>query len=161
MGHWIENRRAAHRGQDQRQDVPVYEVKLTPSEIDAIVSRVAELLRSAPAARPARSMPRLMTAAEIARWCGVERSWVYAHAEQLGARRIGTGERPRLRFDPAEVSERIAALNGSQTSSGRGSTAIASDSRNRSLPRRRRGIVVGQNKTAGRRSNAPGPAPKV
>jgi predicted DNA-binding transcriptional regulator AlpA len=141
--------------------VPVYEVKLTPIEIDAIVGRVAELLRSAPAARPARPRPRLMTAAEVARWCGVERSWVYAHAEELGARKIGTGERPRLRFDPAEVSERIAALGSSQSGFGRGSTAIAADSRNRSLSPRRRGIVVRQNKTAGRRGNAPGPAPKV
>jgi hypothetical protein len=141
--------------------VAVYEVKLTPSEIDAIVGRVAELLRSAPAARPARSMPRLMTAAEVARWCGVERSWVYAHAEELGARKIGAGERPRLRFDLAEVSERIAALGNLQSGSGRGSTSIAADPRNRSLSPRRRGIVVRQNKTAGRRSNAPGPAPKV
>lgn len=161
MGHRIEDRHAVRRGHGQRQDVPVYEVKLTLSEIDAIVSRVAELLRAAPAARPARSTSRLMTAAEVARWCGVERSWVYAHAEQLGARKIGTGERPRLRFDPAEVSERIAALSRSQTGSGRGSTAIVADSRNRSLPRRRRGIVVRENKTAGRRTNAPGPAPKV
>jgi predicted DNA-binding transcriptional regulator AlpA len=122
----------------------VHEVKLTPSEIDAIVSRVAELLQSRRAARPVRLQPRMVTAAEVAQWCGVERSWVYAHAEELGARKIGTGERPWLRFDPAEVSERIAALGGSQTGSGRGSTAIAADSRNRSLPRRRRGIVVGQ-----------------
>lgn len=140
--------------------MPVYEVKLTPSEIDAIVGRVAELLQSRRTACPARPGPRLVTAAEVARWCGVERSWVYAHAEELGARKIGTGERPRLRFDRAEVSERIAALSGSQTGSGRGSTAIAADSPSRSLPRRRRGIVVGQNKTAGRRGNAPGPAPK-
>jgi hypothetical protein len=139
--------------------VAVYEVKLTPSEIDAIVGRVAELLQTRRTACPAR--PRMVTAAEVARWCGVERSWVYAHAEQLGARKIGTGERPRLRFDPAEVSERIAALSRSQTGSGRGSTAIVADSRSRSLPRRRRGIVVRQNKTAGRRTNAPGPAPKV
>ena len=138
----------------------VYEVKLTPSEIDAIVGRVAELLQSRRTACPARPGPRLVTAAEVARWCGVERSWVYVHAEELGARKIGTGERPRLRFDRAEVSERIAALNGSQTGSGRGSTAIAADPRGRSLSPRRRGIVVGQNKTAGRRSNAPGPAPK-
>ena len=80
--------------------MPVYEVKLTPSEIDAIVGRVAELLQSRRTACPARPGPRLMTAAEVARWCGVERSWVYAHAEELGARKIGTGERPRLRFDP-------------------------------------------------------------
>jgi hypothetical protein len=140
--------------------VSVQEVKLTPSEIDAIVGRVAELLQSRRAARPARPQPRMVTAAEVARWCGVERSWVYAHAEELGARKIGAGERPRLRFDLAEVSERITALNGSQSGVRRGSTAIAADSRIRSLPRRRRGIVVRQNKTAGRRSNAPGPAPK-
>lgn len=139
----------------------VHEVKLTPSEIDAIVGRVAELLQSRRTACPVRPQPRMVTAAEVARWCGVERSWVYAHAEDLGARKIGTGERPRLRFDLAEVSERIASLGGSQTSSGRGPTAIAADSRQRSLPRRRRGIVVRQNKTAGRRSNAPGPAPKI
>ena len=139
----------------------VHEVKLTPSEIDAIVSRVAELLQSRRAARPVRPQSRMVTAAEVARWCGVERSWVYAHAEELGARKIGTGERPRLRFDLAEVSERIAALDSSQAGSARGSTAIDVDARKRSLPRRRRGIVVRQNKTAGRRTNAPGPAPKV
>jgi len=102
-----------------------------------------------------------MTAAEVAQWWGIERSWVYAHAEQLGARKIGGGERPRLRFDPDEVSERIAALNGSQTGSGPGSARIAADPRKHSLSRRRRAIVVGQNRTAGRRTNAPGPAPKT
>jgi hypothetical protein len=51
------------------------------------------------------------------------------HAEELGTRKIGTGERPRLRFDLAEVSERIAALDSSQAGSARGSTAIDVDSR--------------------------------
>lgn len=133
----------------------VYEVKLTPGEIDAIVSRVAELLQARRTARPAR--PRMVTAAEVARWCGVERSWVYAHAEDLGARKIGAGERPRLRFDLAEVSERIAALDSSQSGSGQGSTSMAADPRNRSLSPRWRGIVVRQNKTAGRRSKRPRP----
>lgn len=137
----IEERRAAHRGQARRQGVPIYEVRLTPDDIETLANRVAELLRSAPAV-PARQ--RLMTAAEVAQWWGIERSWVYGHAEQLGARKIGGGERPRLRFDPDEVSERIAGLNGSQTGSGPGSARIAADSRRRSLSRRRRGIVVGQ-----------------
>jgi hypothetical protein len=30
---------------------------------------------------------------------GVERSWVYDNAAELGAIRLGTGDRPRLRFD--------------------------------------------------------------
>lgn len=138
--------------------MPVYGVKLTPSEIDAIVSRVAELLPSRRTAPSTRPRPRMMTAAEVARWCGVERSWVYAHAEELGACKIGTGERPRLRFDPEDVSERIAALGGSQTGPGSGSTPIAADPRNRSLSRRPRGIVVGQetNGRAARKRPRPG-----
>ena len=148
MAYLFEERRAACSGRSEEEDTPIYRLKLTPSEIEAVVGRVAELLRSRNGARPARPQPgpRLMTAAEVARWCGVERSWVYAHAEQLGARKIGTGERPRLRFDLDEVSERIAALNGPQSGRGSRSTAIAVDPRRRSLSRRRRGIVVGQEK---------------
>lgn len=158
MGDRFENRHAVRRSQLQGQNAPVYEVKLTPSEIDAIVGRVAELLQSRRPARSAHPRPRLMTAAEVARWCGVERSWVYAHAEELGARKIGIGERPRLRFDPAEVSERIDTLGSSQTGPGRASTAIAVDPRKRSLSRRRRGIVVGQetNGRAARKRPRPG-----
>lgn len=146
MAYLFEERRAPRPGQSEEQDAPIYRLKLTPSEIEAVVGRVAELLRSRNGARPASPQPgpRLMTATEVARWCGVERSWVYAHAEQLGARKIGTGERPRLRFDLDEVSERIAALNDSQLGRGSRSTSIAVDPRRRSLSRRRRGIVVGK-----------------
>lgn len=132
------DRRAAHRGEARRQDVSVREVRLAPSNVEALARRIAELVRP-PRATPAPR--RLMTAAEVAEWWGVERSWVYAHAEELGARRIGSGERPRLRFDPDEVRERIEALGCSQTGSGGGSAAIAADSRTRSLSRRRRAIV--------------------
>jgi predicted DNA-binding transcriptional regulator AlpA len=124
----IEERRGAHRGQARRQGAPVYEVRLTPDDIETLAHRVAELLRSTPK-EPVVSPPqRLLTAAEVAQWWGVERSWVYAHAEQLGARKIGGGERPRLRFDPDEVNERIAGLNGSRTGPGPGSARIAADS---------------------------------
>lgn len=140
----MEERRAAHRRVEGQG--AVYEVRLTADDIEALARRIADLVRPARAG-PLR--PRLLTAAEVARWWGVERSWVYAHAEQLGARRIGSGERPRLRFDPDEVSERIAALGGSPAGPARGSTAIAADSRGRSLPRRRRGIVVGHNEWPG------------
>lgn len=160
MAYLFEERRPARRGRCQEDDGPVYELKLTPGEIEAIVSRVGELLRSKAGGRPAPPQPgpRLVTAAEVAQWCGVERSWVYAHAEQLGARKIGTGERPRLRFDLDQVSERIAALNGPQPGRRSRSTAIAVDSRKRSLSRRRRGIVVGKetNGRAARKRPRPG-----
>lgn len=41
----------------------------------------------------------LVDAATVARHLGVHRDTVYAHADELGARRAGEGERPRLRFD--------------------------------------------------------------
>jgi hypothetical protein len=146
VAYLFEERRGACSGRPEEEDTPIYRLKLTPGEIEAIVSRAGEILRSKAGGRPAPPQPgtRLVTAAEVAEWCGVERSWVYAHAEQLGARKIGTGERPRLRFDLEEVSERIAALNGPQPGCGSRSTANAADPRKRSLSRRRRGIVVGQ-----------------
>lgn len=60
---------------------------------EPVARRVAELLREAP--RPGR----LLDAAELADYLGVERGWVYEHAEELGVVRIGDGQRPRLRFD--------------------------------------------------------------
>ena len=41
----------------------------------------------------------------------VTRDFVYAHANELGGIRLGTGPRPRLRFDPATVRERWAHVN--------------------------------------------------
>jgi hypothetical protein len=42
---------------------------------------------------------RLVDAATLARELGVERSWVYAHRAELGAIQLGSGSKPRLRFD--------------------------------------------------------------
>lgn len=47
----------------------------------------------------------LVDAAELARRLGIERSWVYSHAIELGAVKLGSGAKPRLRFDP-EVAAR-------------------------------------------------------
>lgn len=80
------------------------EVKLAAESIDQLAERLAELLgdHSEPPELPSR-----LTAAEVARWWEVSRRWVYAHADELGARRLGSGDRPRLRFDPKEVEERM------------------------------------------------------
>jgi hypothetical protein len=85
-------------------------LRLDPETIEAIASRLAELLapRLEAAGSPVRR--RLLSAAEVSEWWGVERSWVYEHAEELGAIRLGTGRRPRLRFDPDLVAHRLAAL---------------------------------------------------
>ena len=46
---------------------------------------------------------------EVARRFGLSRSWVYEHAGLLGARRIGNGRRPRLRFVPSVVADALRA----------------------------------------------------
>jgi hypothetical protein len=56
----------------------------------------------------------LLDATAVARRLGRSREWVYRHADELGAVRLGDGERPRLRFDPARV-----ASYGSASSAGR------------------------------------------
>jgi hypothetical protein len=51
----------------------------------------------------------LVDASEIARRTGRSRWWVYEHAGELGAIRLGTGSRPRLGFRPSRVDEYLQA----------------------------------------------------
>lgn len=76
---------------------------LDASTIEAIARRVAELV----ATRSQRSGD-LLTVSEVAEQLGVSRAWVYENADQLGVIRLGGGTRPRLRFDPEAVRERLA-----------------------------------------------------
>jgi hypothetical protein len=68
-------------------------------EIARVASSAAEHAASDPAAR-------LVDAATVARMLGVERDWVYAHADALGAVRLG-GPQGRLRFDLVAMAERL------------------------------------------------------
>jgi hypothetical protein len=65
--------------------------ELNAETIEAIASRVAELLGR-------REEERLADASTVAEQLGVDRDWVYAHADELGAARLG-GPQGRLRFD--------------------------------------------------------------
>lgn len=82
---------------------------LNDSEIEAVAARVVELLRSPQLSR------ELVDASEIARRFSVSRAFVYDHAEDLGAIRLGPGPRARLRFDPVEVG-RLLGDGGRNTS---------------------------------------------
>jgi hypothetical protein len=75
--------------------------RLDVETIEAIAVRVAELLEER------RSARRLVTAAELSERLGLARSTIYEKAGELGAIRIGTGPRARLRFDPDQVVERL------------------------------------------------------
>jgi hypothetical protein len=70
---------------------------VTHDEMEALARRLAALV-------DADASGSLLTAAQVAARLGVARTWVYAHANELGVVRLGDGPRPRLRFDPAIVA---------------------------------------------------------
>jgi len=76
-------------------------IKLDPQTVEEIARRVVALLE-----RRGLGKRELVDAAELARCFGIERSWIYTHAIELGAIKLGNGAKPRLRFDP-EVAARV------------------------------------------------------
>lgn len=82
--------------------------------VERVVDRlVAELAVGSPVPGPptdseANPLPRWVDATTIARELGVERDWVYEHANQLGAVRLG-GPRGRLRFDRTMLAECLSS----------------------------------------------------
>lgn len=79
-------------------------VHLDDASVNAIAERVAELLRGESGG------PVLIDAAEVARRFSLSRDYVYEHANDLDAVRLGSGPKARLRFDPNKVAK---ALGGS------------------------------------------------
>lgn len=73
-------------------------------DLEALAQRVVELIRNEGGTRVGR---RLVDASTLASELGVERSWVYAHRDELGAIQLGTGAKPRLRFDVATAREAL------------------------------------------------------
>jgi hypothetical protein len=99
------------------EEVP--ELRLAPESIEALAVRLAELLRpgtgGAPGTEPEPEPDRdedLISAAEVSRRYGVQRRWVYENREFLGAIELGTGPRPRIRFDPRFLESRLGPPDG-------------------------------------------------
>jgi hypothetical protein len=67
---------------------------------EAVAARIVELLDERLVVPRGRT---LIDAGELARRLGVTRDYVYAHALELGAWRLGHGPKARLRFDPEEA----------------------------------------------------------
>jgi hypothetical protein len=82
---------------------------LDAGDIESIAARVVALLRE-----EMPSASRLADAAEVARELGVDRDWVYAHAEELGGARLG-GARGRLRFDLVRIRRDLACPAGARS----------------------------------------------
>jgi len=75
---------------------------LDPADIEAIATRVAELLRHAP------PPTGLLSATQLAQHLGLTRAWIYEHAHELGAIQLGCGSKPRLRFDLTTAKTALA-----------------------------------------------------
>lgn len=100
---------------DRPQEITV--VRLADDTIEQLADRVADLLADrAPEPSSAPANPAgLLSAAQVSAWWGVDRGWVYQHADQLGAIRLGAGRRPRLRFDPDRVRHAMGQPDRSPT----------------------------------------------
>src|SRR4051794_20809639 len=91
-------------------------IRLHPADVDAIARRVAELVREEASA----SQLRFLTAAQVAKRFNVTRDWVYAHADDLGAIRLGEGPRARFRFDPTQTIAAMASRSDGERSDASG-----------------------------------------
>jgi hypothetical protein len=89
------------------------ELVFPPELLERLAERVADLVVDRVAAGPP-----LVDAEALAIHLGVSPGYVYEHADELGARRLGSGPRARLRFAVAEVDSRLISC-----STGRGSNA--------------------------------------
>ena len=105
-------------------------MRLDPADIEQIARQVADLIAST----QARRSGQFVDASELAQLLGVERDWVYAHANALGAIRLG-GPRGRLRFDLQRVQDVWSArkTNRARSPAGR--------SRKKRAPATRQGLI--------------------
>jgi len=79
--------------------------------LDRLADLLADRLAARLAARTFTQSEPLVDAAEIARLHGKTRSWVYEHAGELGAVRLGSGPRPRLGFSPVRVARLLEKVD--------------------------------------------------
>jgi predicted DNA-binding transcriptional regulator AlpA len=68
--------------------------------VDPLARRVVEVMKEEGVVAQAPVSHRWLDATAVAERLGMTREWVYEHASELGAVRIGGGSRPRLRFPP-------------------------------------------------------------
>jgi hypothetical protein len=117
-------------------------VGLDEGDIERIAERVVTLLAEAQP-EPVVTSARFVDEMTIAQLLDVDRDWVYAHAEQLGAVRLG-GERGRLRFDLVTLEQRLERVGSTPARS-----ASRASGRGRRPPRRAPLIPYAQQPAAG------------
>ena len=82
-------------------------IELAPHTIEQIATRVTQLLQHNHHTPSPATKPTLMTVKELAHHLQLNPSWVYEHADQLGAKRTGNGPKARIRFDPHTATQAL------------------------------------------------------
>jgi hypothetical protein len=78
---------------------------------DPVARRVIEMIKDE-GVLAAPTAGTWLNAAEVAQLLHVSREWVYQHADELGAVRLGGGRRPRLRFRREGLATGTAGRTG-------------------------------------------------
>ena len=107
-------------------------VRLDAGQLEDLAELLAEKLPKGPPMSP------LVGVAEVAAYLSVDASWVYAHAAELGVRRLGSGPKAALGFSLEEVDQRLSTCD-----EGRGSNSQKPAQTKPS--RRRRARLLGTN----------------
>ena len=111
-------------------------VDLTPQAVEQVAARVAALLQRQQQNQEhgETSEPTgMLTVSQLAQHLHLHPAWVYEHADELGAIRIGQGPKARIRFDLYTAKE---ALRQNQPS--RAPAPAPATAKPRPTPRRRR-----------------------
>ena len=89
--------------------------RATDDLLDVLAGRIADRLAARLEGLASTPSEELVDAREIAHATGRSRAWVYEHAGELGAVRLGSGPRPRLAFSPARVAAFVQAASEPRT----------------------------------------------
>jgi hypothetical protein len=91
---------------------------------------------------PEKKVDSWVDARVVAGFLGVSRDFVYANAAMLGARRLGTGPRARLRFNLANVLEALTPCVTGKESSESKIRTVTGRKRVQSSPRLGSGVAL-------------------
>jgi len=108
--------------------------RLHPDDLERLADLVAERLAARLDPNERSTTGKLVDATAIARRFGVDRSWVYEHADELGVVRLGRGPKARLRFEHDRVAAALTARESGKQSRAAESPAPA-PTRHRRRPR--------------------------
>jgi len=106
-------------------------VDLTPQAVEQVASRVVQLLHRQQQQEQAKTGEPvgMVTVAEFAAYYKLNPAWVYEHSDELGATRIGSGPKARIRLDFQIAKAGLREIHA-------GSEPAPADAKSRRSPRR-------------------------